>query len=171
MLAQRNLPRDGAKLGRADHVAREGGPAADDLVAGVECQLREVVDDPVRAGAGGDLLEADAMPLGERRPEAVGAAVGIAVQLLGPARERLERLREGPERPLVRGQLDHPLEPELTLDLLDRLARLVGDDVPHRRLEERIRDLREAHDTTLIEVFRHQDRVHVAAVDPVLPGA
>jgi hypothetical protein len=38
------------------------------------------------------------------------------------------------------------VEPELTLDLLDRLAGLVRDDVAHRRLEERLGNLGERHD-------------------------
>ena len=93
----------------------------------------------------GDLLEADVVPLGERRAQPVGAAVRVAVELLDLAPQRLERLRERPERPLVRRELDHPLEPELALHLLDRLPRLVRNEIPDGRLEERIGDLREAH--------------------------
>ena len=47
---------------------------------------------PSAPGADGDLLEADAVALGERRPQAVRAAVRVAVQLGGRARDRLERL-------------------------------------------------------------------------------
>src|SRR5439155_11815577 len=168
---QRYLPWHGAELQRVDHVARKRGPAANDLVAGIERELRQVIDDPVRARAGRDLLETDVMSLGERRSQAVGAAVGVAVQLLGAPRERLERGRERPERALVRRQLDDTLEPELALHLLDRLAGLVGNDVANGRLEERIRDLCERHGPTLVEVDCHQDRVYVLTRDPVVAAA
>ena len=65
MIPQRDEPRLGAHLLRIDHVAREGRPAADDLVARIEQRLREAVHDAVRAGAGRDLLEAHAVPLRE----------------------------------------------------------------------------------------------------------
>ena len=38
-----------AELQRVDDVAREGRPAADDLVARIENRLRDAVDHPVRA--------------------------------------------------------------------------------------------------------------------------
>ena len=115
----------------------------------------------------GDLLEADVVPLGEGRTQAVGAAVRVPVQVPRLARERLERLGKRPVRPLVRGELDHPLEPELALHLLDRLPRLVRNEIPHGRLEERIRKLRERHAATLVQVPTHQHRVDVAAVNLV----
>jgi hypothetical protein len=83
--------------------------------------------------------------VGECRAQAVRAAVRVAVQLTAHAFQCLERSRHGPERPLVRGQLDHALEAELALDLLDRLARLVRNDPCHRRSEEAVGDLRERH--------------------------
>jgi hypothetical protein len=84
--------------------------------------------------------------VGERRAEPVGAAVGVAVQLAGGALERLERGWNRPVGPLVRGELDDPLQAELALDLLDRLARFVGDDSADRRREEAVGDLRERHE-------------------------
>src|SRR5204862_1088807 len=102
-------------------------------------------DDPVRAGPRSDLLEANVVQLGERRPHAVRAAVGIAVQLLDAAGKRLAGRGEGPEGPLVRRELDDALEPELALDLFDRLPGLVRNEVPHSGLEERVGDLGEAH--------------------------
>ena len=149
MVAERNLPRDGADLECVDHVARERRPPADDLVARVERELREVVDDPIRAGAGRDLLEADVVQLGERRPQPPRAAVGVAVQVACLPLDRLERGRERPERPLVRRELHDPLEPELALHLLDRLPGLVRHQVLHGGLEERVGDRREAHGSTL----------------------
>ena len=82
---------------------------------------------PSAPDADGDLLEANAVALRERVAQAVRAAVGIAVQLGGARSHRLERCGKRAERPFVRRQLDDPLEPELALDLFDRLARLVGD--------------------------------------------
>ena len=149
MVAERNLPRDGADLERVDHVAREGRPAAHDLVARVERELREVVDDPVGAGSVRDLLEADVVQLGEGRAEPPRAAVRIAVQVARLALDRLERGRERPERPLVRRELHDPLETELALHLLDRLPGLVRHQILHGRLEERVRDLGEGHVSTL----------------------
>ena len=149
MVAQRNLPRDCADLQRVDGVARERRPAAHDLVARVERELREIVDHPVGAGSGRDLLEADVVQLGQGRPEPPRAAVGIAVQVARLALDRLERGRKGPERPLVRRELHDPLEAELALHLLDRLPRLVRNEILHCRLEERVRDLGEAHPSTL----------------------
>jgi hypothetical protein len=145
VLSQRHRPWNGAYFQRIDHVARERGPAADDLVAGLERELREIVDDSVGACAGRNLFEADVVPLGESGPQPVGAAVGIAVQLLRFAGQRLQRRGKGAERPLVRSKLDDALEPELALNLLDRLSGLVRDEVAYRRLEERIGDLGEAH--------------------------
>jgi hypothetical protein len=79
--------------------------------------------------------------LREGPAQAVRAAVRVPVELGRTARDRLEGLREGSERPLVRGQLDDALKAELALHLLDRLPRLVRDEVAHRRLEERVGDL------------------------------
>jgi hypothetical protein len=82
--------------------------------------------------------------LGQRCPEAVGTAVGVAVQLRGRTRDRLERGREGAERSLVRGELDDQVEPELALDLLHGLAGLVWDEIANRGSEEAVGDLGEA---------------------------
>ena len=139
---ERHGPGDRAELPGVDRVARERGPAADDLVARLEHRLAEAVDDPVRSGSGRDLLEAQVEPLRERGAEPVRAAVGVAVELSGAALDRLARLRERAERPLVGGELDHALEPELALNLLDGLARLVGNEVLYGRREEAVRDLR-----------------------------
>jgi ATP-dependent Lon protease len=76
--------------------------------------------------------------LGERRPEAVGTAVWIAVELGGPSRDRLERLGKGPELALVRCELDDPVEAELALDLFDRLPGLIRDQRAEGGTEERV---------------------------------
>jgi hypothetical protein len=68
----------------------------------------------------------------ERVPEPPGAAVRIPVELARGACDRLLRSREGPVGPLVRGEFDDPLETELSLDLFDRLAGLVRDEVCER---------------------------------------
>ena len=83
------------------------------------------------------------MALGECHAEPVATAVGVAVQIGRGFRERVQRLREWPERALVGRELDHPLEAELPLHLFHRLARLIGNDVPDCRLEEALGDLGE----------------------------
>ena len=65
------------------------------------------------------------MALGQRRVQPVAAAVRIAVQLADAARERLLGGRERAERAFVRRELDDALEPELALDVLDRLPGLI----------------------------------------------
>ena len=64
---ERDRPGDAAELRRPDHIAGEARPAADDLVARLDRDLRERVDDAVGACAERDLLEANAVPLGECR--------------------------------------------------------------------------------------------------------
>src|SRR5262245_6290415 len=129
LVAQRHHRRRRAYFPGVDDVARERGPAADDLVPGVEDGLREAVDEPVGAGADGDLFEPDVVELGEGGPQAVGAAVRVAVQLGRAASDRLERRWKRTEWAFVRRELDDPLEPELALHLLDRFAGLVRDEV------------------------------------------
>ena len=124
-------------LQRVDHVARERGPAADDLVAGVENRLAQHVDAAVGAGPDADLLEGDAVPLGQRGVQGVRAAVGVAVQLPDAALDRLERSRERAERPFVRRELHDPREPELALHVLDRLPGLVRRQALDAGPEER----------------------------------
>src|SRR5436853_182330 len=55
---------------------------------------------------------------------------------MGPGRS--DRLRRAPEPPppLVGRELDHTFETELTLNLFDRLARLVGNDSCERAPDE-----------------------------------
>ena len=136
VVAERDAARFGAELRRREDVAREGRPAADDVVSGIERRLREQVDDPVGAGADDHLVEGNAVPLGERGAKRPGAAVGIAVELERSALHRLERGRKRRKRPLVRGELDDPVEPELALHRLDRLARLVRHEAVDRGAEE-----------------------------------
>src|SRR5581483_2173839 len=125
VVAQRDGVDGRALLRGVDHVAGEGRPAADDLVAGIERRLAEHVDAAVGAGADRDLVHRDAVAGGERLVQPVRAAVRVPVQALGRAGERLASGRERPERALVRGELDHALEPELALHVLDGLAGLI----------------------------------------------
>ena len=126
LIAQGHGHRRRALLARVDHVARERGPAAHDLVARIERRLAQHVEAPVRAGPDGDLPERHAVSCRQCLVEAVDPAVRVAVELERGALHRLERGREGRERPLVGGELDDPLQAELALDVLDRFARLVG---------------------------------------------
>ena len=138
LVLQRHRRRSGAELLGVDHVARERGPAADNLVARIEDSLRKAVDEPVGAGPDGDLVEANVVEVGESGPQPIGATVRVAVQLGGAAGDRLERRRERPERTFVRRELDDSLETELTLHLLDRLAGLVRDEIANRCAEEAV---------------------------------
>src|SRR5204863_7444698 len=63
-----------------------------------------------------------------RRPQPVGAAVGVTVEVGRRPLERLERRRQRRERALVRRELDDAVDPELALHLLDRLPGLVRDE-------------------------------------------
>ena len=132
VVGERNTNRRRAQLERGERVARKGRPAEDDLVPRVERGERKVRDDRVGAGCHGDVGRLDAVLLGERLDEAPGASVGVAVELGKATLECLEGSREGPELPLVGGQLHHPLEAELALDLFDGLARLVRNELRER---------------------------------------
>jgi Lon protease-like protein len=126
------------KLDRVEDVARERGPTTHDLVSRVENRERQVHHDRVGSRGDGDVLELDTVLLGERRPEAVGASVGVAVQLRCPSSDRFQSLGERPELALVRGELDNAVEAKLALDLLDRLPGLVRDQRAEGRTEERL---------------------------------
>ena len=126
----------GAELQRIEDVARERGPRRDDLVADVERRLAREPDHGVRARRDDDLLERDTVTPRERVAQAVAPAVRVPVRLGQDPRDRVERLREGAERALVRCELDDPLEAELPLDRLCRLARLVRDETVERRADE-----------------------------------
>ena len=76
------------------------------------------------------------VPLGESVPQMERAAVGIAVERAGVALHGLERSRKRAPGPLVRGELDDALEPELALYLLLRLARLVRNEPVESRTKE-----------------------------------
>ena len=71
-------------------------------------------------------LDANLMMRRDFRPQLVTRAVGVAIQLGQRRLNRLDRARRRPERILVRRQLDGIDDSELALQLLDRLARLVG---------------------------------------------
>ena len=141
VLAKRHPAGDGTELQCVDGVARERRPAAHDLVARIERELREIVDDAVRARTRRDLLEAHVVPLSESSAQSVRASVRVPVELGREPRQGVESLRKRAVWALVRSELDHTLEAELALDLLDRLARLVGHEVSHRGLEETVGDL------------------------------
>jgi hypothetical protein len=68
------------------------------------------------------------MMLGKRLPQSHAAAVGVAVQVAHGRLERRDGGGEGPERPLVRRQLDDPVEAELLLQLAHGTLRPVGLD-------------------------------------------
>src|SRR5581483_8090421 len=123
-------------------------------------RLAQHVDAAVRAGTDRDLVGRDAVTLGERGVQAEGAAVRVAVQVARRALHRLGRSRERAERALVRGQLDHALEPELALHVLDRLARLVRRQRVDARPKERVAEIGEPAASSLF---------HAATLPGVLP--
>src|SRR4051794_20856478 len=128
---------DGSELERIEDVAREARPAADDLVSRVEQRERQVHEHGIRPGRQRHVLHVDAVALGERAAQKVGAAVRVAVELGRAPLDRLERLREGPVLALVGRKLDNPFQPEFTLHLLHRLARFVRDEALEGGSEER----------------------------------
>ena len=142
MVAQRHAQRRRAELERVDDVARERRPPAHDLVAGIEHGLRDAVDDPVGTRADRDLLETHAVPVGQPAAQPVRTAVGVAVQLGSRTLHRGERLGKRAERSLVGRELHDPVEAELALHLLDRLARLVRDQPRERGPDEARRKVR-----------------------------
>src|SRR5262249_26306961 len=109
--------------------------------------------DAVSARADDDAAEVDAVMLRERGSQRERPAVRVAVELERDALHRLERSREGWERPLVRRELHDPVEPELPLHLLDRLAGRVRRD-PGERPAEALG----AHPCTLPRLARRQNR-------------
>ena len=111
VVPERHLDRDRAELGRVDRVGGERRPAADDLVARIERRLRQAVDQPVRAGADGDLLEGDAVALGERGPQPPGAAVGIAVEVGDDRCSASTAAGNGPNGPSFDASLTHRASP------------------------------------------------------------
>src|SRR5438094_108638 len=112
------------------------------------------------------------MSFGECDPKAVRPTVRIAVQVAGRALQRLERLWEGPERPFVRGELDNAFEAELSLNLFDRLARLVGDDPCERGPEEAGGNLRHYEPGVVSSDFLRQNQSAppaAASIDAIAP--
>ena len=126
--------RDGAHAEKLGHerVDREGVAHGDDLVnAGTGEGVEEQLDDLVGAVAEDDVLAREAELLRDGVPEMEAAAVGIemgALQLLAHRGHGEGRRAEGI---LVGGELDHEpgVEPELARDIIDRLARLVRDEI------------------------------------------
>ncbi len=78
----------------------------------------------------------DAVALGERIAEMERAAVGIAIQPSCAPLHGLERGRERAPGTFVRSELDDALEPELALQLLLGLSRLVRNQAVEGRAEE-----------------------------------
>ncbi len=94
VVRERDPFRARAELEGVEDVAREGGPATDDLVAWVEHGDREVHDHGVGARRDRHVLQVDSVALGERGAEKVGASVRVAVQPRRTPLDRLERFRE-----------------------------------------------------------------------------
>ena len=125
---------DGADAEELRHqrVDGEGVPRGDDLVdagpgEGVEKQL----DDLVGAVAEHDVLLAEAEFLRDGVAQVEAAAIGVEVGALDLLVHRGHGERGGPERVFVGGELDDGggVEAELARDVIDRLARLVRDEV------------------------------------------
>ena len=119
-----------------DRVHGKGRPGEDRLVTGPEEALGDQLEDLVGAGTEDELVRLDSQPPGEGLAQTEARPVGIAVHALRRGSDRLDRLRRRSQRILVRGELDRALNPELALELLDRLARLVRLELGDVRLHE-----------------------------------
>src|SRR2546425_6316039 len=98
------------------------------LVAGPEEGPHEQLDQLVRAVAEHDMVGRHAVLLGERLAQVEAAAVRVAVEVVERREDRLLHSVGWRQRVLVRRELDRVVDPELALQLLDRLARLVRRD-------------------------------------------
>src|SRR5262249_1149495 len=135
-----------AELQRIEDEGDKRRPARDDLVTRLERRLAEVADHPVRSRADGCLFEAHAVQLRQAGTQPVTASVRVAVEVRDAGAKHLERCWKRAEWAFVRRELDDPLETELALHLLDRLARLVRDERCQRLSQKSRRDLAgEAH--------------------------
>lgn len=162
MLDKRHSLHLGSHLDRIEDVTRERRPPADDLVSGIEDCKREVAEDAVGAGCEGDLGGFDPVARCQGFAQPESATVRVAVQVPGPTSEGLERAREGAELPLVRCELYDPVEPEVPLDLLHGLARLIRHEIGDRGAKEWI----PVHDESL-ELLRPDHRVYPLGVDEI----
>ena len=108
-----------------------------------EPRYKELIGECIeRGGEFGVLLE---KPDGEAHDVGTRAAIAEVLRVLPDGRMYGERA-------LVGGELDDALEPELALDVLDRLPRLVGRELVDRRADERPARIRDAsaHGRTLM---------------------
>src|SRR3989442_7962223 len=81
-----------------------------------------------RSVAEHDMVGRHAVLLGERLAQVEAAAVRVAVEVVERREDRLLHAVGWRQRVLVRRELDRVVDPELALQLLDRLARLVRRD-------------------------------------------
>ena len=91
-----------------------------------QVQEREQVQHLDRARGRKHPLHPDLMIRGDFRAQLVAGAVGVSIQLVQRRLDCLDRARRRPQRILVRRQLHRIVDSELALQLLNRLARLVG---------------------------------------------
>ena len=117
---------------RADRVHQKAVPAVQHLVAGAGISAQQQRDQLVRAGAADDPRRVEPVLAADRLAQRLGAAVGIAVDLVGQRPIGGDRLRARAERAFVRGEADRPLDPG---DL--GLAADIGGDVEDARARRR----------------------------------
>ena len=66
----------------------------------------------------------------------MAGSIGIAVHPVQLGAHGRKRARRGPQRVLVRGQLDGIGDSELSFEFFDRLSRLVGIQIADVRIDE-----------------------------------
>ena len=130
--------RNGTGIGEEAHrlVDAEGRTGQDDLVARREEGLGEDAKHVVEAVADEEVRSLDLQRGREGLLEVEGVRVGIYRRFSHSQRYRAPHLVRGAEGVLVRGHLDRPADPELPLQLLDRLAGDVGGEPEDCRADE-----------------------------------
>src|SRR5262249_25598957 len=109
-------------------IDRKGVARHDGFVAWTHERPHGELDQFVRAVAEDEAVFGDAELRRDGAPQLIAVAVGIEMESAQPFADRLQSLRRRPQRVLVRGDLDRVLDAVLPLYLLDRLARLVGNE-------------------------------------------
>jgi hypothetical protein len=105
LLPERDPDRRDAGQVRERRVCLERPPGVENFTARVADSLDELLEDPHRAAADGDVADRHGEPLGERADQRLGIVVRVAVDATGRLRDYLDDRRQRPVGRLVGGQL------------------------------------------------------------------